>query len=185
MTPYFFGYGSLVNSATHTYPDTRPARLAGWRRAWVRTASRDVVFLTVVQDKSVTIDGLVAAVPDADWTALDRREAGYARHLSGASAIHDLDPATEIAHYAIPPTLQQRSGEHVILLSYLDVVVQGFLHRFGPEGVRRFFDTTLGWDTAVRDDRLAPVYPRHQQLKPEEMAVVDLHLERVGARIVT
>ena len=52
------------------------------------------------------------------------------------------------------------------------------------DGVTRFFDTTTGWDTPIRDDRAAPAYPRHQPLKPEEMAVVDLHLDRIGARIV-
>lgn len=184
MTPYFFGYGSLVNRATHTYPDARPARLRGWRRAWVATGVRDVVFLTVIPDDDTTIDGLVASVPGADWAALDLRETGYARHLSGTSALHDLAPDTQIAHYAIPADDHRSDGERVILLSYLDVVVQGFLHEFGPEGVARFFDTTIGWETPIRDDRAAPGYSRHQQLNPEEMAVVDLHLERIGARII-
>ncbi len=31
--PYFFGYSSLVNLATHDFPDPRPATLRGWRRA--------------------------------------------------------------------------------------------------------------------------------------------------------
>ena len=63
MTPYFFGYGSLVNKQTHDYPDARSAKLHGWRRAWVRTAVRDLVFLSVVEDSQCSIDGLVAAVP--------------------------------------------------------------------------------------------------------------------------
>lgn len=183
MTPYFFGYGSLVNRATHDYPDTRPAQLQGWHRAWVRTAARDVVFLTVIPDPGTTIDGLIAAVPNADWAALDLRETGYARQASGASVQHDLSPAPPIAHYAVPAALQQQTGQHVILLSYLDVVVQGFLREFGEDGVARFFASTTGWKTPIRNDRAAPIYPRHQRLSASETALVDDHLARLSALV--
>ncbi|MGJ8615685.1 MAG: gamma-glutamylcyclotransferase family protein [Sulfitobacter sp.] len=183
MTPYFFGYGSLVNLNTHTYPDAQPATLRGWRRAWVRTDQRDVVFLTVIQDAETTIDGVIAAVPNADWLALDAREYGYARHSSGGAVSHDLTPAPDIAHYAIPPENTGRSGDHVILLSYLDVVVQGFLKLYGEAGAKRFFDTTNGWDTPILNDRLAPIYPRHQRLSKNETALVDDHLTRLSARV--
>ena len=185
MNPYFFGYGSLVNRATHSYPDAEPAQLRGWRRAWVRTAPRDVVFLSVIPDTATTIDGLIASVPGADWAALDLRETGYARHLSGDAIFHALNPAPQVAHYAVPRERHQTGGDHVILLSYLDVVVQGFLNEFGPDGVRRFFDTTTGWETPVRDDRSCPLYPRHQRLAPQEQAVVDLHMTRLGTQIVS
>jgi hypothetical protein len=183
VTPYFFGYGSLVNRNTHAYPDARPARLRGWRRQWVRTGVREVVFLSVMQDAGTTIDGLIAAVPGADWDALDAREYGYARHSSGGGVLHDILPAPDVAHYAIPPDRQRSGGEHVILLSYLDVVVQGFLREYGLEGVIRFFDTTDGWDTPVLDDRSAPRYPRHQTLTDAERAQVDTHLDRLSARV--
>lgn len=185
MTPYFFGYGSLVNRATHSYPDARPAQLTGWRRAWVRTPHRDVVFLSVVKDLQCNIDGLIAAVPGADWAALDAREHGYARVLSGDAVRHDLTPAPEIAHYAVRAQDICADSDHVILLSYLDVVVQGFLREFGAQGVARFFETTSGWDTPVRDDRAAPRYPRAQVLSVDETALVDQHLARVGAGIVS
>ena len=55
MTPSFFGYGSLVNRATHDYPGAQPAQLHGWRRVWVRTDLRDVVFLSVRPDPGTTI----------------------------------------------------------------------------------------------------------------------------------
>ena len=181
MTPYFFGYGSLVNRNTHAYPDARPARLRGWRRQWVRTQGREVVFLSVTPDAGTTVDGLIAAVPGADWVALDAREHGYARHSSGGNVIHDILPAPDIAHYAIPPESQQKGGDHVILLSYLDVVVQGFLREYGRDGVARFFDTTTGWETPVLDDRAAPRYPRHQPLTDAERDVVDSHLARLPA----
>ena len=63
MSPCFFGYGSLVNRATHDYPAATPAQLRGWRRTWVRTDIRDVVFLSVRPDPGSVIDGLVA-VPE-------------------------------------------------------------------------------------------------------------------------
>ena len=183
MTPYFFGYGSLVNRQTHDYPSVHPAQLAGWRRAWVRTAVRDLVFLSVIEDSDTTIDGLIAAVPHADWTALDAREAGYARQLSGQSIRHPLNAETSVAHYAVPLEDTGAQGEHKILLSYLDVVVQGFLREFGEVGVDRFFATTDGWDTPVLNDRVQPRYPRHQQLSASETALVDHHLSRLSARV--
>ena len=60
-TPYFFGYGSLVNRDTHLYRDCHRAELRGWRRAWVRTAERETVFLSVRMDPESAIDGLIAA----------------------------------------------------------------------------------------------------------------------------
>ena len=183
MTPCFFGYGSLVNRATHAYPDARTAQLQGWRRTWVRTALRDVVFLSVVPDPDCCIDGLIASVPGGDWTALDLREAGYVRHPSGAALRHTLSTPPDVAHYAIPPELQCPGGDHVILLSYLDVVVQGFLREYGEAGVARFFQTTSGWDTPIRNDRAAPVYPRHQPLSSTETALVDHHLARLSALV--
>lgn len=183
MTPYFFGYGSLVNRNTHTYPDAHPAQLQGWRRQWVRTRRRDVVFLSVKLDPGTTIDGLIAAVPDADWAALDLRETGYERHGSGGAVIHGLVPAPDIAHYAIPDSATQHSGDHVILLSYLDVVVQGFLREFGTQGVEDFFRTTDGWDTPVLDDRADPIYSRHQPMTAKETALVDAQIDAYGVTV--
>ena len=176
MTPWFFGYGSLVNRATHDYPGAMPARLRGWRRTWVRTDIRDVVFLSVRPDAGSTIDGLVAQVPGADWAALDLRESGYAR--VDATGHVDVD-ATPVAVYQVPEADQRRGGQHAILLSYLDVVVQGFLREFGPAGAEAFFATTDGWDTPVQDDRAAPLYPRAQALTPQERALVDRLLAQV------
>lgn len=183
MTPYFFGYGSLVNRNTHAYPDARPARLQGWQRKWVRTARREVVFLSVMPDPSTTIEGLIAAVPGADWCALDAREFGYDRVDSSGAVLHDIIPAPDMAHYAIASRHQQKNGDHAILLSYLDVVVQGFLREYGVAGVTRFFDTTSGWETPVLNDRTTPRYPRHQNLTPDETALVDANLARLAAQV--
>ncbi|MEL7097261.1 MAG: gamma-glutamylcyclotransferase family protein [Pseudomonadota bacterium] len=167
-TPYFFGYGSLVNRATHDYPQAQTAVLPGWRRQWVRSRHRaDVVFLTAMPDPGARIDGLIAAVPGADWEALDAREAGYRRHLTP-----QMQPGP-VSVYAVDPEDMVPQGNHKILLSYLDVVVQGFLREFGTDGAERFFDTTTGWDIPVHNDRAAPIYPRAQTLTAEETRLVD------------
>lgn len=178
MTPWFFGYGSLVNRATHAYPLAQHATLNGWRRTWVRTALRDVVFLSIHPAPGHSIAGLIAAVPGADWSALDLRESGYARIDATAHVTHAA-PASSIAAYQVPQDNQRSGGDHRILLSYLDVVVQGFAREFGPAGAEAFFATTDGWDTPVLDDRAAPLYPRAQPLVPAERALTDRLLAQV------
>lgn len=173
---YFFGYGSLVNQRTHAYPDGRPAHLQGWRRIWRGTPLAPQAFLSVHRSGSGTIDGLVAAVPAQDWAALDLRETGYDRHPIAGDVSHDLHPEAEVQVYAVADRHHLPLDESPILLSYLDVVVQGFLHHYGPEGARAFFATTDGWERTVLDDRQAPQYPRHQVLTEAERAVVDSHL---------
>ena len=184
--PHFFGYGSLVNTATHIYPNAQKATLTGWRRAWVRTAQHGSVLLTAVPaEPTVQIQGLIAAVPNADWVALDAREAGYRRIPSQGNASHEGDPETDIAHYAVASEDMLQTGEQVILLSYLDVVVQGYLQQFGENGVDAFFATTDGWDTAILNDRAAPRYPRSQVLSTPETELVDQHLDRIAAQIIS
>ena len=72
-----------------------------------------------------------------------------------------------------------------MLLSYLDVVVQGYLREFGEQGVQRFFDTTDGWDAPVLNDRADPVYPRHRTLNEQERALVDDMLAERKVRLLT
>ncbi|WP_377191210.1 gamma-glutamylcyclotransferase family protein [Ruegeria meonggei] len=183
--PYFFGYGSLVNLSTHDFPDPRPALLKGWRRAWRHTDLRPVAFLTAVPDPQAEIEGMIAHVPRNDWAALDEREWAYDRIPATQSVKHPLTHDIEIAVYSVP---QGRHGEpsshHPLLLSYIDVVVQGYLRAFGEGGADRFFATTDGWDAPVLNDRDAPRYPRHQQLKMAETEFVDDRLRRCAARIV-
>ncbi|WP_147107198.1 gamma-glutamylcyclotransferase family protein [Tateyamaria sp. syn59] len=178
MTPWFFGYGSLVNRATHDYPNAQRATLNGWRRVWVRTERRDVVFLSVHEAPGHRIDGLIATVPRADWAALDLRETGYNRIDATQAVAHRAD-AIDIAVYQVPPDAQRPGGNHHILLSYLDVVVQGFMREFGQAGAEHFFATTDGWDTTVHDDRGAPLYPRAQTLTAQEQALTDRLLAEV------
>ena len=183
--PFFFGYGSLVNRATHVYAPARRALVKGWRRAWKHTDGRDVPYLTAVRDADSVISGLIAPVPGGDWAALDAREHGYTRHALGV-ALSVLEGApTDAQIYAVPPDTMVAAPERpVILLSYLDVVVQGYLREFGATGAADFFATTDGWHIPVLNDRAAPRYPRHQALTAAERAFVEAQLARVGGCIV-
>lgn len=182
--PYFFGYGSLVNRATHGYPNATVAKATGWRRLWRHTSRRPVAFLTVVPDASCSIEGLIAQVPDANWAALDKREWAYDRIGASQAVTHTLDHEPEVAIYAVPDNRRHvPSRKHPILLSYIDVVVQGYLTEFGQDGAERFFRTTDGWDAPIINDRVAPMYPRHQTLTSQQRRFVDDHLEMVSARV--
>lgn len=178
---FFFGYGSLVNRATHHFADAHRASVRGWRRAWRHTDLREVAFLTVVPDADSAIDGLIAGVPGDDWAALDEREAAYGRVPVSDHVDHPLPHRPEIAIYAIEAGKHRApTQDHPILLSYIDVVLQGYLHEFGTEGAQRFLDTTDGWHAPVLDDRAAPIYPRHQSLTVTERDFVDDALATLG-----
>lgn len=181
--PAFFGYGSLVNRATHDYAPGEAVTLKGWRRVWRHTRLRDWPYLSAERAEG-EIDGLIAAVPNDDWALLDQREAAYRRH---AVPHHHVtiapDWANRIEIYAVDEAHGLPANQHPILLSYLDTVVQGFLREFGEPGVARFFATTTGWTTLL-DDREAPHYSRHQMTTPTERALTDHYTDRLGlARI--
>ncbi len=180
--PRFFGYGSLVNRTAHDFQLPRQARRQGWRRVWVHVAARPVAYLSVEPDPQGNILGLVADVPGNDWQALDEREHAYARHPVTVEAM-----ATPVAAqvYAVPATDRlPPSQSNPLILSYIDVVVQGFLREFGEAGVQHFFATTHGWGAPILNDRAAPRYPRHRLLTGAEREMVDHGLAGVGARLI-
>lgn len=184
---YFFGYGSLVNRLTHAYDNCAPAAVQGWKRAWFSSARREVSFLSVEPAPDGVVQGLIATVPDGNWSALDAREGAYLRApVPHGTLSCGLDRPTDVQIYqANPAYVDPPERRKPILLSYLDVVVQGYLEVFGTEGVAAFFDTTGGWDTPIRDDRARPVYARAQTLNRAETALVDHHLEKLSATILT
>ncbi|MGB0661965.1 MAG: gamma-glutamylcyclotransferase family protein [Mangrovicoccus sp.] len=176
---HVFGYGSLVNHDTHDHRPVQTAKLTGWRREWCLTSLRDVAFLSVRRAEGSEIEGLLAPVEPTAWAELDARERAYDRH----DASHQISGAQgKVAVYQITPTLRA-SGEGGILLSYLDVVVQGYLAHFGEAGVDRFFASTDRWDRPILDDRAAPVYPRHRRLSPTEKDLVDQHIAALALSI--
>ena len=184
--PFFFGYGSLVNRRTHTYAEAYGARVVGWRRVWRQTHMRDTAFLSVEPAPGVEIEGLIALVPGGDWTALDRREHGYDRLALGAGLAHSATRPVSAHIYAIPAHRTAEPGaRQPILLSYLDVVVQGYLTEFGEAGVERFLATTHGWDVGVLDDRARPRYPRAQDPGGRDRGLVDAALAALGVDVRT
>ncbi len=182
--PYFFGYGSLVNRATHTYPNASHATAHGWKRAWVDTPARPYAYLTGVRAEGSQIDGLIAEVPGADWDALDVREEAYDRIHEPARIKHTHANALDIAIYAVPETTFQTSADRLpILQSYLDVVLQGYIQEFGFKGAEAFLESTDGWDAPILNDRATPLYPRHQILTVQETDFVDATLHALGSEI--
>ncbi len=178
---YFFGYGSLVNQSTHVFEDHHRARLAGWRRRWQHTSFSPTAFLSVARAADCAIDGLIAHVPNDDWHALDARETGYDRVPTTEAVTHPVSSAINIAVYTVPDdSAIAPETRHPILLSYLDVVVQGYFQNFGATGVTDFFATTDGWDAPILNDRAAPRYPRHRVLSAQETGLVDQHLDALG-----
>ncbi len=175
--PRFFGYGSLVNLATHAYPDPTPATLIGWRRVWRHAAARPVAFLSVEPCTKTTLHGVTAQVPNDDWALLDAREHAYLRRdvsdqFTSPTAVYEANPA----HTAPPST------NHPILLSYLDVVFAGYTDLLGDAGPAHFFATTTGWGP-VLDDRASPLYPRAQTLAETTRTRVDAALTALAVAV--
>lgn len=185
-TPYFFGFGSLVNRSTHDYGDTRPAHLPGWRRVWVQTSLREFAFLSAEPHEAGEIAGLMAAVPNANWAALDEREFAYRRRDVTGTISHPLPHRPDVALYSVPKDSQITATEDPapILLSYLDVVVQGYFQVFGADGVAAFFESTHSWERPLLDDRPAPIYPRHRTLSAKETALVNTNVHRLDLKVI-
>jgi hypothetical protein len=171
----FFGYGSLVNRATHAFRDPQPALLPGWRRVWVHTSLRPVAYLSV-EPADAEIAGLVAEVADGDWAALDARERAYDKHPITAR-LHACGSDIAARVYAVPKGhAAPPDTRHPVLLSYIDTVVQGFLDVFGEPGAQGFFETTAGWGGPILNDRDAPRYARATRLTDAERRLVDAYL---------
>ncbi|MFZ3584687.1 gamma-glutamylcyclotransferase [Loktanella sp. DJP18] len=160
------------------------ARLAGWRRVWQYTAPHNFVALSIRPASTCdVVKGLIAAVPGADWTALDNREAGYDRH-DVTQCCQTSQNATAINMYMMRSDVTEVLDlRHGIALTYLDIVVEGYMEQFGEGGVADFFATTDGWDTPVFDDRTCPIKSRCRQADPSIYPVVDAWRHRVGRRI--
>ena len=178
---FIFGYGSLVNTATHDYGQVHVAELKGWRRVWHYTSLRDLAYLSAIPDQGSTIMGVVLKVPPMDAN-LENREQAYARHHVSDTVTHPLKIASDINVFAIPPKVHRPcQAESTLLLSYIDVVVQGYMRKFGEPGVQQFFETTFGWGAPVLDDRANPIYPRHQRLSKQETELTDHYLNTLSS----
>jgi len=179
MSRRVFGYGSLVHRGTHRFTSCRAAVLEGFERVWVRTPARQLAYLSIRQACGVQIAGLVAEVPDADWPALDAREAGYDRVTVRVTLGDGAETTAEVyavpAGACLPPT-----ERHPILRSYLDTVLAGFRAEYGPGAVADFVATTRGWEAPILDDRARPRYSRAIAPDPALGAEIDAALAALG-----
>ncbi len=179
-----FGYGSLVNRKTLS-PDLVAvfrATLTGWRRQWQARPANEpstltnepVSLLSVRKEADCSIDGLIFIEHRKNLASLEIREKFYTPNsiriddISCEASYLQILADKQIHVYAVPPTPAD-AQPGVLLRSYLDVVMQGFLAEYGEAGLARFIDTTDWFDLTVFEDRDAPVYPRHQQLNSAEI----------------
>jgi hypothetical protein len=176
-----FGYGSLVNRATlPPFLSARPMRLEGWRRGWRASGETDsgagVCSLSARPAAGYACDGLAITFERAIWPVIRRREFRYdVVRLEDGTVVFQAERAID----------RFGDDDHPLHLSYVDVVLKGFLIEFGAAGVARFMAETEGWHAPILDDRSAPRYPRAQQLEASERALVDKMLKTVDARIIT
>ena len=200
-----FGYGSLVNVATHRTPvvATVSAELAGWRRVWKRRPSnpdspRDgIAFLSVEEAPGTTIQGVVMIDRAASLPDLDRREALYDRVALEPSAVRLLErhpalgPDVPFYIYRAAATADGAPPPRMIR-SYLDAVFQGYATRFGHDAVEAFLASTANAALEIEEDRDGPIYPRAVTLSDAERTAFDrilppreregLHPPRLGTK---
>ena len=182
----YFGYGSLVNLDTLRTPyiSAHRARLKGWRRRWLARPKVEnsfapvdgLAFLSAERCDEVEIDGLVVIDHRTSLKLLDEREALYDRVALEHSSVTFLDsnplsPDSELFIYAAQQ--QPAHKEARIIRSYLDAVMQGYRTHFGDRGVLEFVETTVGFETPIREDRDDPIYPRSVVLNDEEAQFFD------------
>lgn len=180
----YFGYGSLVNTLTHR------TQIVAWRRAWLTGYGRHwqarpdpsphaIALLSIrpAVDREGGMRGLLVIDRRENLAAIDKREAGYDRldlDRDALAFLDDDDVPESVPLYvyrAREPDDPERP--HFILQSYLDAVLQGYLHRFGEAGLLAFMSRTAGFDTPVHADRDDPVYPRPVALTDEERSLID------------
>lgn len=182
----FFGYGSLVNGATHSFK-IYPARLRGWTRAWRKCQSFNRIILSVEPCAGTEISGVIAEVSSEEGLAsLKRREAAYDLKRLDMSQLETDSPAQQALYVytAKLPAVNPAFSDNPVPLSYLDCVIQGFKKIHGELGADEFFTTTSGWEIPIVNDRDAPIYPRHVALDSAERRYVDRKLMELPARIM-
>ena len=182
----YFGYGSLVNKATlrTKFLAIRRAEVTGWRRFWLPRPG-GVALLSVRPEPGHRTQGVVVYDHADHLASVDEREAGYVRRDVEDPAIEGAPAAGAAVHIyeAIRPELDAADTGALILQSYLDAVLQGFLSLYGPAGVERFVAETEGFETEIIADRHAPRYPRSVTLADGEAALFDRLVGARGAKL--
>jgi len=185
----YFGYGSLVNRATHRTDIIGYSKvtLKGWRREWLARPNNSfgkVVLLSVKPCENSEIDGIVVFDHARNQASLDERESNYDRHIVADSSITEHNSSigdfytnhtkAETSIYVATPFPQpEEHAQYRILRSYLDAVMQGYLNKFGEEGVSRFVNSTDNFEFGVHEDRNDPRYPRAVTITQKEQSLFD------------
>ncbi|MFK7889626.1 MAG: gamma-glutamylcyclotransferase family protein [Granulosicoccus sp.] len=195
---WYFGYGSLVNRNTRPVDEFAiDARLSGWQRAWahrvVNAHGGDVNCTSLTVEPvgggaatSDSIEGVLVCIPEDALPALDCREAGYERlEVPVASLEFENDRQSQridaeyvIVYRSLPRNRHPANEKFPILHSYINCVMAGFHQRFGDTGLQAMLESTRGWESAIRDDREDPLYPRHVQLDAERSQYFETLLSR-------
>lgn len=188
----YFGYGSLVNRATlrTAIVDIVPARLVGWRRIWRPRPDMPgfpAALLTVRREPDHVCDGVLIIDRAENLAAVDAREARYRRVRLSAREV-ELSEAGDIGIpayvYEADPELPPHREPPMILQSYLDAVMQGFLAMHGEAGLRRFLAETHGFaEISIRPDRERPTYPRAVMLSEADRTLFDALYREYGLRV--
>lgn len=171
----YFGYGSLVNLDTLRTPyiSAHRARVTGWERVWLSRPKIEgsfapyegLAFLSVRPAKNTAIDGLLITDHVSSLAALDEREALYSRtRINFETLMFPDGERVEADHFLYVADAAPAAPNARILRSYLDAVMQGYLHHFGEQGLQDFIATTANFDLEIQEDRDAPVYPRAVRL---------------------
>lgn len=194
----YFGYGSLVNRATHRTEIIGAVRASvrGWRRFWRPRPDMDlgvttippVSLLTAGRRKGAEIEGLLVFDRAAHLPAVDEREARYHRRSLNREDLTvlegDIPDACALYIYEAFSEYPDYDGEMPILQSYLDAVLQGYLIEHQQKGVERFVAETGAFDTPIVLDRDQPLYPRSVQLSARELDMFEGILRERGVTYV-
>lgn len=182
----YFGFGSLVNTATlrTDYIETIPVALKGWRRHWQGRPAVDdpeIALLSIHKYDNAQLYGLIVVDSLENLEAVDEREQGYQRVQLSHDDFHaqgrDL-PANLYVYVA--NAANEPDSQPPLLQSYLDAVMQGYLNEYGSNGLAHFIETTIGFEREIILDRSQPRYPRAIKLDQTSAELFDNTLRSAG-----
>lgn len=161
------------------------ARHAGSLEPGRRLSASDIALLSVHRSPGTLMNGMLVIDRLCELPGLDDRERLYDRVVIDRTDLElfgHCDHLDEIA----PENLfiyvgQERPDDDSLLLqSYLDVVMSGFLRVHGEAGLPAFLQSTVGFQRRIVPDRHTPIYPRFVNLDPQLALEFDAMLAEAG-----
>jgi cation transport protein ChaC len=191
--PYLFAYGSLVNDKTRPSNSVGiPAQVKGYSRSWrhpIHLNGMCVCGVTVYKESGGLLDGLlILSDPEYQSKLLSTREPGYSITTIDTEAViapflTSIGRPVDILVSDPKKTPTDMDEEWVILRTYLDAILYGYFIRFGEEGVSRFLTSFVDWEFPILNDRVAPRYPRHQQIGADLLGFFDQTVEHFVGKV--